>query len=184
MKTRKKVVQRLSKEKEQKLIKQAYKDKSEHGLMIKTLFMTEVRVSEFVNIRVQDFFFDEQMILINKGKGGKNRYVPILPELAQELRTHLSDRQTGYLFESNRNSAFSSRRIQQIVKEKAKRAKIKKRVHPHLLRHTVATFLLERGMPLDQIQKFLGHSKIETTQIYAESTTEMLKESYRRALTE
>jgi integrase/recombinase XerD len=64
------------------------------------------------------------------------------------------------------------------------RAKTRKRVHPHLLRHTVATFLLERGMPLEQIQKFLGHSKIETTQVYAESTTAMLKESYRKALSE
>jgi len=50
-----------------------------------------------------------------------------------------------------------------------------------LLRHTVATFLLEKGMPLEQIQKFLGHSKIETTQIYAESSTEMMKEGFQRA---
>ena len=56
------------------------------------------------------------------------------------------------------------------------------RVYPHLLRHSVATTLLERGMPIDQIQKFLGHSKLETTQIYAESTTEMIKHSYTRAL--
>jgi site-specific recombinase XerD len=55
---------------------------------------------------------------------------------------------------------------------------------PHLLRHSVATTLLERGMPIEQIQKFLVHSNLETTQIYAESTTEMLKESYRRALAE
>src|SRR5215207_5142953 len=50
--------------------------------------------------------------------------------------------------------------------------------------HSVATTLLERGMPIDQIQKFLGHAKLETTQVYAESTTEMIKESYRRALSE
>jgi integrase/recombinase XerD len=55
-------------------------------------------------------------------------------------------------------------------------------VYPHLLRHSVATTLVERGMPLEQIQKFLGHAKLETTQLYAESTTEMLKESYRKAL--
>ncbi len=61
-------------------------------------------------------------------------------------------------------------------------AKIAKRVYPHLLRHSVATTLLERGMPLEQIQKLLGHSKLETTQIYAESTPEMIKESYQRAL--
>jgi DNA-binding transcriptional MerR regulator len=55
-------------------------------------------------------------------------------------------------------------------------------VYPHLLRRSVATTLLEQGMPIEQIQKFLGHSKLETTQVYAESSTEMLRESYQRAL--
>ena len=55
-------------------------------------------------------------------------------------------------------------------------------MYPHLLRHSVATTLLERGMALEQIQKFLGHSKLETTQIYAESTPEMIKEIYQKAL--
>jgi integrase/recombinase XerD len=181
-KTRQRVVDRLSRDEEHKLIRQAYKDNSEHGLLIKTLFQSGARVSEFVGLRVSDLFFDEQMLLIEKGKGGKSRYVPILPELAQELRTHLGNRKTGYLFETNRHSAYSPRRVQQIVKAVAERANITKRVYPHLLRHSVATTLLERGMPIDQIQKFLGHSKLETTQIYAESTTEMIKESYRRAL--
>ncbi len=184
VRVRKRVVQRLSRDEEQRLIQQAYKDKGAHGLLIKTLFQTGARVSEFTGIRVEDFFFDELMVLINKGKGGKSRYVPILAELAQELQTHLGDRQTGYLFETNRHLASSPRRIQQIVKATAEKAKITKRVYPHLLRHSVATTLLERGMPIEQIQKFLGHSKLETTQIYAESTTEMLKESYRRALSE
>ena len=183
-KTRKRVVERLSREEEKRLIQAAYRDKSEHGLLIKTLFQTGTRVSEFINIRVRDFFFDEAMILIHKAKGGKSRYVPILPDLAQELRTHLGDRATGYLFESNRDLPYSARRVQQIVKEMAEKAKIKKRVYPHLLRHSVATTLLERGMPIEQIQKFLGHSKLETTQVYAESTTEMIKESYRKALAE
>ncbi len=143
--------------------------------------MTGARVSELVSLKVEDLFFDEQMILIEKGKGGKSRYVPVLPELAQELKTHLGSRQTGYIFESNRHTKFTARRIQQIVKETAQQAGIKKKVHPHLLRHTVATLLLEREMPLEQIQKFLGHSKIETTQIYAESSTEMMKEGFRKA---
>jgi len=181
-KTRKRVVERLSRDEEGRLIRQAYKDHSEHGLLIKTLFQSGARVSEFVNVRLIDFFFDEQMLLIDKGKGGKSRYVPLLPELTQELRTHLGDRRTGYLFETNRHTAYSPRRVQQIVKAVAERAKITKRVYPHLLRHCVATTLLERGMPIDQIQKFLGHSKLETTQIYAESTTAMIKDSYRRAL--
>jgi site-specific recombinase XerD len=64
------------------------------------------------------------------------------------------------------------------------RVKSRKRVYPHLLRHSVATTLLERGMPIDRIQKFLGHSKLETTQVHAESSTEMITESYRKALAE
>ncbi len=119
------------------------------------MFQTGARVSEFANIKVEHFFFEELMILIDKGKGGKSRYVPILAELAQELRTHLGERSTGYLFETNRHLPYSPRRIQQIVKTPAEGAKIKKRVYPHLLRHSVATTLLERGMPIDQIQKLL-----------------------------
>lgn len=79
---------------------------------------------------------------------------------------------------------YLARRGQQIVKEIAEKAKIKKRVYPHLLRHSVAKNLLEREMPIEQIQKFLDPSKLETTQVYAESTTEMIKESYRQALAE
>jgi len=97
---------------------------------------------------------------------------------------NLGNRTTSYLFETNRHLPYSPRRIQQIVKATAEKAKIKKRVYPHLLRHSVATTLLERGMPIEQIQKFLGHAKLEITQVYAESTPEMLKDSYRRALAE
>jgi integrase/recombinase XerD len=88
-KIRKRVIARLSREEEERLIKHAYRMKGERGLLIKTLFQTGARVSEFVNLKVEDVFFEEQMILIAKAKGGKSRYVPILPELAQELRTHL-----------------------------------------------------------------------------------------------
>ena len=86
------------------------------------------------------------------------------------------------IFETIHFTLYSPRRVQQVVKETAAEAKIEKRVYPYLLRHSVATTLLERGMSLEQIQKFLGHSKLETTQIYAESTPEMIKESYQRAL--
>ncbi len=184
VKVSKRAIQRLSRDEEQRLIQGAYRDKGERGLLIKTLFQTGARVSEFVNIKVEEFFFEEAMLLLAKGKGGKSRYVPILPELAQELRTHLGTRTTGYLFETNRHLPYSPRRIQQIVKATAAKAKIKKRVYPHLLRHSVATTLLERGVPIEQIQKFLGHAKLETTQVYAESTPEMIKDSYRRALAE
>src|SRR5713226_7615164 len=112
VKVRKRAIQRLSRDEEQRLIQRAYRDKGERGLLIKTLLQTGARVSEFVNVKVEEFFLDEAMILITKGKGGKSRYVPILPELAQELRTHLGTRTTGYVFETNRHLPYSPRRIQ------------------------------------------------------------------------
>jgi integrase/recombinase XerD len=122
------------------------------------------------------------MLRIRRGKGGKERFVPILPGLAQELSTFLDGRAAGFLFETQSATAFTPRRVQQIIKEVAAAAGITKRVYPHLLRHTVAQHLLEGGMPLDQVQKFLGHAKIETTQIYAQSSPAMIQDSYRRAL--
>jgi integrase/recombinase XerD len=180
--TRQRVIARLSRAEEERLIGQAYRLPGVRGLLIKTLFQTGARVSEFVHLQVEDVFFDEQMLLITHAKGGRQRYVPLLPELTHELRTYVRDRTTGPLFETKRHARYSPRRIQQLVQETAVLAGITKRVHPHLLRHLVATTLLERGMPLEQIQKFLGHAKLETTQVYAESTTAMIKESYQKAL--
>jgi integrase/recombinase XerD len=180
--TRPRVIVRLSHEEEQRLIGQAYRMPGVRGLLIKTLFQTGARVSEFVHLQVPDVYFEEQMLLITQAKGGKQRYVPLLPELTHELRTYLRERATGPLFVTRRHTRYSPRRIQQLVQETAALAGITKRVHPHLLRHSVATTLLERGMPLEQIQQFLGHAKLETTQIYAASTTAMIKDSYQKAL--
>ena len=166
-KIRQRVIARLAREEEARLITHAYRMKGERELLIKTLFQTGARVSGFVHIKVEDVFFEEQMILIAKAKGGKSRYVLILPEIAQELRTHVGQSTVGYLFETNRATHYLPRRIQQIIKETAEQVQIIKRVYPHLLRHSVATTLLERGMPIEQMQKFLRHSKLEMTQLYA-----------------
>jgi integrase/recombinase XerD len=119
--------------------------------------------------------FGSQQILLAKGKGDKSRYVPILPSLAHELRTYLGNRAAWYLFKTTRHTRDSCRRLRRFIKETAAESGITKRVYPHLLRHSVATALLEGGMPLEQIQKFLGHTKQETTQEYAEPSTEMMK---------
>ena len=181
---RPRVVERLSRDEERRLIDAAYRLPGTRGLLVKTLFQTGVRVSEFVNIRVSDIYFEELMIFIAKAKGDKRRYVPILPALAQELRTYLQDRNVGYLFETTRHTRYSPRRVQQVVKETAALAGINKRVSPHVLRHSVATMLLERGMSLEQIQQFLGHENLETTQIYAASTTAMIQTSYQQAMSD
>jgi len=109
--------------------------------------------------------------------------VPILPTLADELRTHLHGRQTGFLYESNRHTRYSTRTVQSIVTNCARTAGIKKRVYPHLLRHSIATILLDSGrVPIDQLQKFLGHLDLATTQIYAETSLRALGDNYIRAL--
>jgi integrase/recombinase XerD len=179
--TRKRVVARLSRDEERKLIAHAHRTQGTTGLLVKALFQTGARVPECINIRAEDLFSDEQMLLISRAKGGKSRYGPILPEPAQAWRTHLANRTVGCLFETVHHAPHSSRRIRQIIKKTAGEASITKRVYRHLLRHSVATTLLERGVPIEQIQKFLGHWKRETTQIYAESSPEMIKESHQRA---
>jgi integrase/recombinase XerD len=105
-------------------------------------------------------------IHITHAKRQADRYVTILPALADELRTHLQGRQKGFLFESNRHTCYSSRMVQSIVKDCALQAGIAKRVYPHLLRHSVATILLDSGqVPIDQVQKFLGHLNLSTTDL-------------------
>jgi integrase/recombinase XerD len=183
-KTRQGTVDRLSRDEARRLIDHAYRASGRNGLLVKTLLFTGARVSEFVAIRLEDVFPEETAIRIRNGKGGKERSVPILPALAQELRTHVGSRRAGYLFETRSASGFTSRRVQQIVAEVARAAGITKAVHPHLLRHSIAQSLLDGGMALEEVQRFLGHSTIQTTEIYAQSTPAAIAGSYRRALAE
>lgn len=184
-KTRRRTVERLDRAEIENLLQAGYRLQSKYGLIIKTLFYTGARVEEFISIRIEDLFLHDSppQIHITQAKRQSTRYVPLLPSLAQELQTHLNGRKTGYLFESNRHDRYSARAIQDIVKEAAKAAGITKRVYPHLLRHSIATILLQSGeVPLDQVQKFLGHLQIGTTQIYAETSLHALGENYQRAL--
>jgi integrase/recombinase XerD len=186
---RRRVVQRLSPQEVERLLEAAYRlnpRKPVYGLMLKTLFYTGCRVSEFIHLRAEDAHLDGDAphIYVHKAKKDSVRYVPILPALAQELRVHLAGRTRGYLFESSRHDRYSPRAIQKLIQSAAKEAGLLRRVHPHLMRHSVAQLLLDRGMPLEQLQKFLGHRDLKTTQIYAESSLAHVGESYRRAFRE
>jgi integrase/recombinase XerD len=183
--TRRRTVDRLDKSEVERLIRHAYQSHNKYGLMIKTLFLSGARVDEFVHIRVEHLHLDgdPSQIYLSHCKKESNRYVPVLPALAQELRTHLNGRRSGYLFETNRNNRYSVRTVQSVVKAEAREAGIEKRVYPHLLRHSIATILLDSGeVPIDQVQKFLGHLQLSTTQIYAETSIRALGENYLRAM--
>jgi integrase/recombinase XerD len=182
---RNRTVARLEHSEVERLIQATYRTQSKYGLMIKTLFQTGARVEEFVHIRVEDLLVEGELpqIHLTHAKRGADRYVPILPALADELRTHLQGRQRGFLFESNRQTRYAARTVQAIVTTCARTAGITKRVYPHLLRHSIATILLDSGMvPIDQVQKFLGHLHLSTTQIYAETSLRALGDNYIRAL--
>ena len=183
--TRRRTVSRLEPTEIERLIQITYRSQSKYGLMIKTLFQTGARVDEFVHISLGDLLLDGDppQIHILHAKRQSDRYVPIMPTLADELRTHLQGRHTGFLFESNRHTRYSTRTVQSIVTGCARAAGIEKRVYPHLLRHSIATILLDSGLvPIDQVQKFLGHLHLSTTQIYAETSVRALGDNYVRAL--
>lgn len=180
--TRRPLPNRLTRPELEQLLAHAYRTKGERGLFTKTLVLTGARVSEFVDLDVEDFTYDDQQIKIRHGKGDKARVVPVLPALADELRVYLAHRTTGPLFVSRTGRRFSPRRVQQILAELAAGAGLTKRVYPHLMRHTVAQHLLDGGMALEQVQRFLGHAHISTTQIYAESSPAAIRDNFRRAL--
>ncbi|HTP29309.1 MAG TPA: tyrosine-type recombinase/integrase [Anaeromyxobacteraceae bacterium] len=154
---RKTVLTRLSQEEAARFARFAERVRGKRALLVKTLLHSGAQIAEFVTLRVDDFSLEEAKLHIRKGKNRKARDVSILPELARELRAHFADRRGGNLFECRFARSYTPRRVQQIVKEIAIGAGIAKRVYPHLLRYAVAPRLVEGGLPLDQVQEYLGY---------------------------
>jgi site-specific recombinase XerD len=146
-----------------------------HRLIIKLLYGTGLRVSEIVNLKKDDMNFEEGLIKINLGKGKKDRFVKLPESILEELKNFSKIGNSKFLFESQRGGKLTSKTIELILSKNAKKAGIKKRVYPHLLRHGFATHLLEQGTDLRIIQKLLGHSDIKTTQIYTQISQASIK---------
>jgi integrase/recombinase XerD len=174
----------LSQEDARRLIDFAYQEKSKLGILIKTLLFTGTRVSEFTDIKISDVYLNEKKIIILNGKGGKSRYVPIFAFYLDELRTYIGERREGYLFETRLNTKYSSRRIQQILKQLVASVGINGKITPHRLRATIATWLFEKGMSKDDLQLFLGHEKPETTQIYIKGSVKHIGDAGDKLLIE
>jgi len=177
-------IDRLTVEEELRFIDQAYAKGGRTGLMLQTLLETGARVSELVQLHVEDVSLAERVVVIRRGKGGKRREVPIRRELAQLLQLHLGSRRAGPLFPSRQKGSgpvphvLTRQRVGQVVREVARAASISKRVYPHLLRHTMATRLLTWGMEITDVQRFLGHADIATTRRYAETTAALLRRKF------
>lgn len=146
-----------------------------HNLILKLLYGCGLRNSEVTNINKNDLNFTEGLIHIKMAKGKKDRFVKIPESIIEELEGYCLLNKDEILFPSNRGGKLTTATIQAIVKQSAKKAKIKKEVYPHLLRHSFATHLLESGTDLRIIQKLLGHSDIKTTQIYTQISQANIK---------
>ena len=133
----------------------------EHQIMLRLLFYTAVRVSELTSMAVDDVDIEARKIFIDAGKGDRDRYILFPDSFALILQSHLAAHPDNrYLFESRHRKRYSARRIQQIVKYYAEKSGITEKVHPHLFRHQMLTWLTAQGLPDSAIQLISGHSKI------------------------
>jgi integrase/recombinase XerD len=139
-----------------------------HKLMTGFLYSSGLRVSELLNMKVKDIYIDENYGFVRRGKGNKDRIFILSEKLKDGLKALVEENlnKEDYLFSSNRGRKYSPRSIQEIIKKAAKTAGIKKHVHPHTLRHSFATHLIENNYSVSEVQSLLGHKSPETTFIY------------------
>lgn len=166
--------QTLTKE-EIKILLEIVKNKK-HKLLIAVLYATGVRVQELVNIRREHLDIARGFLLVKQGKGRKDRYTLLPRNLVTEIETYSKEEKKtdGYLFTTT-HGKLTVRTVEVILHKAAKKAGIRKKVTPHILRHTFAMHLLEGGTKLEQIQQLLGHTHLQTTQIYARTNPEQLQ---------
>ena len=146
-------------------------------LMLQFMYGSGCRVSEVVKLKVSDINFKERTAIIRGGKGNKDRMIVLSKEWLKYLKKYLDKKKikTENVFTKKNGKNISTDTVQRIVKKAAIAAKIPKRVTPHCLRHSYATHLLESGTNIRYIQSLLGHSNLNTTQIYTNVASEQLK---------
>ncbi|OGM02206.1 hypothetical protein A3K72_00870 [Candidatus Woesearchaeota archaeon RBG_13_36_6] len=140
-----------------------------HSLMIKLMYSAGLRVSELVHLKVKDFQLDKGYGWVREGKGNKDRLFIIAEKLKNELIDYIKKENlvsNSWIFKGRNNTHISARTIQQITKQATKRAGLRKGVHPHTLRHSFATHLIEDGYDVASVQSLLGHRSAATTMIY------------------
>ena len=155
-------------------------DNKKSKLIITLLYATGMRVSEIVNLKINDLSFKEKVGYVRQAKGRKDRMFNIPVLIFTLLENHVSkqkEKGSEYLFSGSlgNNGKLTERNIQKIVSNSCRKAGINKKVSPHTLRHSFATHLLENSVDIRKIQELLGHADLSTTQIYTHVSTEELK---------
>jgi integrase/recombinase XerD len=151
-----------------------------HKLLIECLYSTGLRLSECINLRYSDIDLNDGIGWVRMGKGGKDRIFIVSDLFKKDLLEYKENKKiksldyNDYIFSVN-GRKMTPRSIQKAIKISATRAGIRKEVHVHTLRHSFATHLLENGVDIRKIQKLLGHSNLQTTQIYTQVSSEEIK---------
>ena len=155
--------------------------------ILELMYACGLRVSETADLKIGDINFDENVVRAF-GKGSKERIVPIGRTARELIRRYLEnarpmllrDNSETALFLSNHGRKLDRIRIWEVVKLAAERANIRKNIHPHTLRHSFASHMLENGADLRVIQEMLGHADISTTQIYTHVDQRRLLEVHKK----
>jgi integrase/recombinase XerD len=138
-----------------------------HKCLIALIYSCGLRRSEAINLRLKDIDSKRMLIKLNDAKGGKDRYINLPLQLLTFLKEYYREyRPLIYLFEGQMRGQYSAESVWKVIREAAKRAGIKKRVYPHILRHSFATHHIEQGIDIRYIQEWMGHESIKTTQRY------------------
>ena len=145
-----------------------------HKLMISMLYASGVRVSELINIKIQDIKWEKRLLLVRQGKGKKDRHTILSNKAIEEIKDYLKSRteKSQYLFPSFKTH-ITTRTVQEILKQAGKKTNLN--ITPHQLRHSFATHLVDSGVHENKIQKLLGHKNIKTTQIYIKLSTKNIE---------
>ena len=159
-----------------------------NSTITEVLYSCGVRVSELINIKISDIFFEDFLIKVN-GKGNKERFVPMSKLSKIMIKDYISSERfniipkKGYqdfLFLNNRGQSLTRVMIYTILNIAKKGLGFKKKISPHLLRHSFATHLIENGADISSIQKMLGHTNITTTERYLHVSKKHLIETIKK----
>lgn len=158
-----------------------------NAALLELLYATGARVAEIVNLRLPQLDFSKKLVLL-RGKGDKERYVPfgkfadhILQRYTQELRQELLtqyQQDHDFVFVNNRGAPLTTAGVSYILSQLMKQSSLNGKIHPHMLRHTFATHLLNHGADMRTVQELLGHVNLSTTQVYTHVTRESLQKNY------
>ena len=150
-----------------------------NALILELLYSTGVRVSELVNIKLNDIDLSEEKILI-LGKGNKERYVLFGGKAKEKMLDYLKEKNddSPYLIVNRYGNKISDRGIRKILDSIILEASLSYKISPHTLRHTFATHMLDSGADIEIVRELLGHESLSTTQIYTHVTSESLKRVY------